>query len=169
MTKAASDLVHRAPDPNTVPPPNTTERSLYDFDSEEGQEACRRYLEALENLFALSFLKRADRSYRQDFSAAYRVLYDNPVASPLNYLVEILDSAQEAFPFLWVNGKKYEFSELVLQQGNMLYDTFTKLRETITNFHLMVVSSRALMTEEYCPLSVEELQKQRFKVECILD
>jgi hypothetical protein len=51
----------------------------------------------------------------------------------------------------------------------MLYDTFTKLRETITNFHLMVVSSRALMTEEYCPLSVEELQKQRFKVECVLD
>jgi len=87
---------------------------LFDFDTEEGQEACRRYLEALENLFALSFLKRANRAYRQDFSAAYRVLYDNPVASPLNYLVEILDSAQEAFPYLWVNGKKYEFSELVL-------------------------------------------------------
>jgi len=48
-------------------------------------------------------------------------LYDNPSASPLNYLVEILDSAQESFPYLWVNGKKYEFSELVLQQGNMLF------------------------------------------------
>ena len=56
------------------------------------------------------------------------MLYDNPVASPLNYLVEILDSAQEAFPFLWVNGKKYEFSELVIQQGNMLYDTFLALK-----------------------------------------
>ena len=87
---------------------------LYDFDSETGLEACRKYLECLENLFALSFLKRASRDYRQHFTAAYRVLYDNPVASPLNYLVEILDSAQESFPYLWVNGKKYEFSQMVL-------------------------------------------------------
>jgi len=108
-------------------------------------------------LFALSFLKRANRSYRQDFSAAYKVLYDNPVASPLNYLVEILDSAQEAFPYLWVNGKKYEFSELVLQQGNMLYDTFINLKEIITNFHLSVVTAKATMTEDFCGLSVEDL------------
>jgi hypothetical protein len=116
-------------------------------------------------LFALSFLKRANRAYRQDFSAAYRVLYDNPVASPLNYLVEILDSAQEAFPYLWVNGKKYEFSESVLQQGNLLYETFTRLRDAITSFHLQIVSARALLSEEYCPMSVEELQKQRLKVD----
>ena len=89
-------------------------KQLFDFDSEIGLENCRKYLECLENLFALSFLKRAPRDYRQNFTAAYRVLYDNPVASPLNYLVEILDSAQESFPYLWVNGKKYEFSELVL-------------------------------------------------------
>ena len=37
---------------------------LYDFDSETGLEACRKYLECLENLFALSFLKRASREYR---------------------------------------------------------------------------------------------------------
>jgi hypothetical protein len=109
VTKAGSELKRREPDSQTVP-----NKLLYDFDSEEGQDACRRYLEAIENLFALSFLKRANRSYRQNFSAAYRVLYDNPIASPLNYLVEILDSAQEAFPYLWVNGKKYEFSEMVI-------------------------------------------------------
>ncbi len=39
------------------------------------------------------------------------------------------------------------------------------LKDEITNFHLVVVSTRAVMTEEFCPLSVEELQKQRFKVE----
>lgn len=116
-------------------------------------------------MFALSFLKRANRGYRQNFSAAYRVLYDNPVASPLNYLVEILDSAQEAFPYLWVNGKKYEFSESVLQQGNMLYETFTRLRDAITSFHLQIVSARALLSEEFCPMSVEDLQKQRLKVD----
>ena len=39
-------------------------KTLYDFDSEQGLEACRKYLECLENLFALSFLKRASREYR---------------------------------------------------------------------------------------------------------
>lgn len=41
----------------------------------------------------------------------------------------------------------------------MLYETFTKLRDAITSFHLLVVSARAVMTEEFCPLNVEELQK----------
>lgn len=91
------------------------------------------------------------------------------MASPLNYLVEILDSAQEAFPYLWVNGKKYEFSEMVLQQGNILYETFVKLKDAIVSFHLLVVSSRAIMSEEYCPLSVDDLQKHRFKVERMLE
>jgi len=30
------------------------------------------------------------------------------------YQVDILDSAQEAFPFMWVNGEKYVFSEHVI-------------------------------------------------------
>jgi hypothetical protein len=51
----------------------------------------------------------------------------------------------------------------------MLFATFMHLRETITNFHLLVVSTRAVMTTTFCPLSVEELQKQRYKVECVLD
>lgn len=84
-------------------------------------------------------------------------MYDNPVASPLNYLVEILDSAQEAFPYLWVNGKKYEFSEMVIQQGNMLYDTFGQLNKEITNFHLSIVTTRAVMTDDYCSISKDDL------------
>jgi hypothetical protein len=113
-TKAGSELLIRRPDPSNPVQQINEHRTLYDFDSEVGLENCRKYLESLENLFALSFLKRASRAYRSEFTAAYRVLYDNPTATPLNYLVEILDSAQESFPYLWVNGKKYEFSELVL-------------------------------------------------------
>lgn len=120
VTKAGSELIVRQDPENPIQQFNQN-KTLYDFDSEAGLEACRKFLECLENLFALSFLKRASRDYRQHFTAAYRVLYDNPVASPLNYLVEILDSAQESFPYLWVNGKKYEFSQMVLQQGNMMY------------------------------------------------
>ena len=33
------------------------------------------------------------------------------------YLPEILDSAQEAFDHLWVNGEKYVFSENVIDSG----------------------------------------------------
>lgn len=93
------------------------------------------------------------------------MLYDNPVASPLNYLVEILDSAQEAFPFLWVNGKKYEFSECVIQQGNMLYDTFLALKQEIKTFHLTIVNARATMTEDSCKVSAEDLKRMRLKLE----
>jgi hypothetical protein len=32
-------------------------------------------------------------------------------------LTEILDSAQEAFPYLWVNGEKYVFSKEVIEAG----------------------------------------------------
>lgn len=128
VTKAGSELIMREQDERNPVQQINRNKTLYDFDSEHGLEGCRKYLECLENLFALSFLKRASREYRQHFTAAYRVLYDNPSASPLNYLVEILDSAQESFPYLWVNGKKYEFSQMVLQQGNLMYQTFQDLK-----------------------------------------
>ena len=91
MTQAGTELIVREQEPENPVQRLDRNKVLYDFDTENGLEACRKFLECLENLFALSFLKRASREYRQHFTAAYRVLYDNPVASPLNYLVEILD------------------------------------------------------------------------------
>lgn len=150
MTQAGTELIVREQEPENPVQRLDRNKVLYDFDTENGLEACRKFLECLENLFALSFLKRASREYRQHFTAAYRVLYDNPVASPLNYLVEILDSAQESFPYLWVNGKKYEFSQMVLQQGNMMYGTFSELKEAISQLHLSVVTAKATMSAEFC-------------------
>jgi hypothetical protein len=49
----------------------------------------------------------------------------------LCYLTEILDSAQEALPALWVNGEKYIFSENVVEAGVSLYVTFNNLVEFI--------------------------------------
>ena len=43
--------------------------------------------------------------------------------------MEILDSAQENFPHLWVNGEKYVFSEDVISAGDRLYKHFLALRE----------------------------------------
>lgn len=59
-------------------------------------------------------METSSRKYRVDFSQAYRVLF---VEGSLSYLTEILDSAQEGFPFLYVNGEKYMFSQDVLEAG----------------------------------------------------
>lgn len=65
-------------------------------------------------------VKTTSRDYRKEFSQAYRVLF---VDQSLCYLTEILDSAQEGkpltpgFPFLYVNGEKYIFSQDVLEAG----------------------------------------------------
>jgi len=58
------------------------------------------------------------RNYRDQFSKAYKVLYKE---GSLCYLTEILDSAQEGFPYLWVNGEKYVFSPEVLSAGSKLF------------------------------------------------
>jgi len=55
-------------------------------------------------------------------------------ASRAAYLPEILDSAQEGFDHLWVNGEKYVFSDHVVESGNQLSSAFTKLREFTSEF-----------------------------------
>lgn len=50
------------------------------------------------------------------------------------YLPEILDSAQEAFDHLWVNGEKYIFSDHVVESGTLLFESFTQLRQFTSAF-----------------------------------
>ena len=79
----------------------------FDLDSKEGQRVCKRFLNQLERLAEPFEVSTAPRKYRKEFSQAYRVLF---VDQSLCYLTEILESAQEGFPFLYVNGEKYIFS-----------------------------------------------------------
>lgn len=90
----------------------------YDLDSEDGQRTCKRFLNQLERLCEVFKTNCATRSYREQFSKAYKVLYKE---GALCYLTEILDSAQEGFPYLWVNGEKYVFSHEVLDAGKKLF------------------------------------------------
>lgn len=60
----------------------------------------------------------------------------------LSYLTEILDSAQEGsncsisgFPYLWVNGEKYSFSQEVLDHGNKLMVEFFKLEHCLRDLY----------------------------------
>jgi hypothetical protein len=47
------------------------------------------------------------------------------------YMADILDSAQEAFPSMWVNGEKYVFSEHVTTKGISLYQKFKHLKSML--------------------------------------
>ena len=89
----------------------------------------------MEKLYTSYGLKANERSYREKFSSAYKVLYrQNGGQEALCYLTEILDSAQENFPHLWVNGEKYVFSDDVIQAGEKLFQEFSKLKELVTDF-----------------------------------
>lgn len=74
----------------------------------------------------------ATRKYREQFSKAYKVLYKE---GSLCYLTEILDSAQEGFPYLWVNGEKYVFSQDVLEAGRKLFQQFKMIQQIIRNIY----------------------------------
>jgi len=103
-----------------------------ELESETGANNCRSFLLSLERLYSILSLNPVPKDYRQKFSKAYKVLYQTQSEPYLCcYLPEILDSAQEAFPFLWVNGEKYVFSPAVLDNGRTLFFTFSSLRRFI--------------------------------------
>ncbi len=76
---AGSQLIHKAD-------------GKFDFDSPEGLEACHKFLQEVEGLFESFRVGTASRRYRENFSKAYKMLYQE---QSLCYLVEILSSAQD--------------------------------------------------------------------------
>ncbi len=62
----------------------------FDLDSYEGQNSCKKFLSHIEKLCESVEAKCNNRSYRKQFSNAYKVLYKE---GKLCYLTEILDSA----------------------------------------------------------------------------
>jgi hypothetical protein len=97
----------------------------YDLDSDHGQRSCKKFLNQIEKLCEVYSVPCSSREYRDRFSKAYRVLYKE---NSLCYLTEILDSAQEGFPYLYVNGERYVFSAEVLQAGSDLFQNFVRLQ-----------------------------------------
>lgn len=90
--------------------------------------ACKNFLNCLENLQSHLQSDIASRDYRTTFSKAYRILYKE---NELCYLTEILDSAQEAVPCLYVNGEKFDFSKPVIQKGKNLFIVFQSLHKVL--------------------------------------
>ena len=73
----------------------------YDLDTPEGQKRCKKFLQLVQKLCDAFGIQTSSKEYRAKFSKAYQVLYKE---GQQNYLTEILDSAQEGFPYLFVNG-----------------------------------------------------------------
>ena len=102
----------------------------FDFESNDGSEICRQTLQQLEQLILSFNIKISNRDYRKKFTKAYIFLYQD---NSLGYLTEILDSAQEGTPYLFVNGEKYIFSKEVIERGNQLFISFCSLIMLITD------------------------------------
>lgn len=62
------------------------------------------------------------------------------------YLTEILDSAQEGFPYLWVNGEKYVFSPDVLDAGRKLFQQFRMIQNIIRNVYDRIIEDTVNIT-----------------------
>lgn len=104
----------------------------YDLDSDHGQRSCKKFLNQIEKLCEVYNVPCTSRDYRERFSKAYRVLYKE---NSLCYLTEILDSAQEGFPYLYVNGERYVFSAEVLQAGSDLFQNFLRLQYLLKDIY----------------------------------
>jgi len=61
-------------------------------------------------------------------------------------LTEILDSAQEGFPYLWVNGEKYVFSQEVLDAGKKLFQEFRLIQGIIRNIYERIIEDTSNVT-----------------------
>jgi hypothetical protein len=122
----------------------------YDLDSEEGQRACIKFLNQVERLCEVFQVACVSRSYRNNFSKAYRVLYKE---GSLCYLTEILDAAQEGVPYLWVNGEKYVFSSEALEAGRRLFASFYRIQQALRETYNRVC-------EENVPGSVPQVTSE---------
>ena len=117
----------------------------YDLDSDQGQKSCKKLLNQIERLCETFKAACISREYRKLFSKAYRVLYSD---GALCYLTEILDSAQESFPYLYVNGEKYVFSTEVLQAGINLYQAFNKTQGDLREIYNRICEESFTATVE---------------------
>lgn len=104
--------------------PELRQSHLLNLDSDQGRDACRSHLDSVKRLIHILEITKTSRDYRQSFSASYKQMLSGG-----GYLIDILDSAQEAFPYMWVNGEKYVFSDHVIEKGNALYSSLMNLTE----------------------------------------
>lgn len=124
----------------------------FDLDSAEGQEICQKYLSHVEQLCSVSLLplrrtkfplsvaptastsRRPTRCCTSKASSATSQKYwtARKKVSPWQ---RRYGHPHAGFPYLWVNGEKYSFSQEVLDHGSRLMIEFFKLEHTLREFY----------------------------------
>jgi len=107
----------------------------FDFESLDGYYLCEKFLLNIETLSKLMNIKPVNREYRKQFAQPYRMLYKR--YEDFCYLIEILDLAQERFPYIIINDEKYIFSPNVLRYGEQLINSFITLKDCILELYEM--------------------------------
>ena len=102
----------------------------YDFESENAVNICKELFSQIEQLYTSFNITMSPRTYRNKFTQTYLSLYED---NTYGYFTEILDNAQEAIPYLVVNGEKFIFSKAVIEHGHQLITAFTSLLQSIND------------------------------------
>jgi hypothetical protein len=103
-----------------------TESKKLDLDSHSCTQVCSSYLACVERLATHAFEIDLDpKRYRTGFSTSYKLLLQRN--GDCSYVTEVLDSAQEGYPHMWVNSEKYIFSDHVIENGLQLYSQFSRV------------------------------------------
>jgi gamma-glutamyl-gamma-aminobutyrate hydrolase PuuD len=90
---------------------------MLDLDSQSGKQSAQKFLDSIAKLIERLGSELEPRLYRMNYSQTYRRMMPEHQA----YQADILDTAQEASPHMWVNGEKYVFSEHVVDKGVDLF------------------------------------------------
>lgn len=107
-----------------------TSHNKYDFESENAVNICKELFSQIEQLYTSFNITMSPRTYRNKFTQTYLSLYED---NTYGYFTEILDNAQEAIPYLVVNGEKFIFSKAVIEHGHQLITAFTSLLQSIND------------------------------------
>ena len=76
-----------------------------------------------------------------------------------------MDSAQENFPHLWVNGEKYVFSEDVINAGESLNQVFLELKTQIQRFSGSLENENISLLEKETKTLLEQFDEAWTKYE----
>lgn len=101
--------------------PEVAQSHLLNLDDSTARQACLAHFESLERLHQIFEVEGTSRDYRRKFTPNYKQMLTD------TYNVDILDSAQEAQPHMWVNGEKYLFSDHIITKGTQMYTSFIEL------------------------------------------
>lgn len=103
------------------------DHGLYvDTRSEKGFEACRRFLQALENAAHALKLVAACRTYRRNFTGNYQSLFNGDAR---NYRVDMLEAGMSLShsPVIWANGEEFVISGDAVRYSEALRDAWGDL------------------------------------------